>query len=294
MRYLWTCCAVVAVGLCFFVVSCFQAGEDFVFNGSAVSFLKSFKETRLVFPTDDPNKNVSISIKTRPGLIRPNLSAALSFLNQNYAHTEIYQRDIYDCKQFAYRLFQDLQEANFESRYVIISLRGEDEGHALAAIETSDAGLLFVDFTPFITAEGTGQKSTRTVVQVQEGKQYTRIPIEKLNPKFSNSESDFSAYGEILKEGNEEIKRFNFRIAELEEHKKQIEKQIGDFNQKTSAPGFQRSESLAQEQATIRTAIDAINAKFDSLTFEEQRIRNSYALDWIGSAWVVKSIKMIP
>lgn len=237
---------------------------------------------------------MTISIKSRPGLVRPRLESALEFIKNNYSHTATYQKDNYDCKQFAYQLYQDLQAANYESRFVIISLVGEREGHALAAIETSDAGTLYVDFTPFILLTGK-QKAVRSVAQVKEGKKYLRIPLENLTAGFRNQSSDFEAFQALLDEGEARIKRHNWQVDELEAHKKQIEKEIDEFQANTKNGVSPREyQRFVEEKENLERSVTQVNEKYDQLILDEQLLRNNSYLDWVGKGWIVKSIKMVP
>jgi hypothetical protein len=289
--WIWVC--FVTVFLSFGII--FSSDDSFIFRGNPLSFLKSFKDVKLTFPTNIPDKNVTIKLKTRPGLIRPNLKAALEFLKSNYSHMEEYKNDIYDCKQFALRIYDDAQLNNFEVKYVIISLLGQSEGHALAAIQTSDAGLLYVDFTPFILMDR-AQKPSRTVAQVEEGKPYVRVPIDFLDKNFRNEPKDFQAYQVHMHKAEGEITQYNDQLTHLENRKKSLEGKIGNFNSKVSK-GVTRDDAAAlkREQDSLQREVEEVNNNFDILNVKENLLKKSYStLDWIGKDWIVQTVKLVP
>lgn len=291
---MWCCFSILSTVL--IIGSCTNSYGDFDLSQSPIGFLKGLNEVNVSFPTDDPNQDVRLKFKKKQGAVRPSLSEALRFVKNNKSFNKPYVRDKYDCKQFAYQLFEDAQKENFEAQFVVLRLKNENEGHALSVIHTVDAGPLYVDFTPFLTADNS-QKPAQTVVLVKEGQPYIRIPLQALESNFSNSEMDFEMYRAKMEMGEREVKNYNQLAQSLEEQKQAIQQKIGNFNAKASNHDVARANyaSMQNEQNGLRREVEEINARYDHLNFEEARIRNMYYFsNWIGKSWVVDNIKHVP
>lgn len=291
---LWCCMSIL--GTILIIGSCTNSYGEFDLSQSPIGFLKGLNEINVSFPTDDPNKDVRLKFRKKQGAIRPTLSQALAFVRQNSGHRERYQRDVYDCKQFAHKLFEDAQKENFEAHFVILKLKNEEEGHALTAINTVDAGMLYVDFTPFVTGTNS-QKPSQTLAFVKEGHPYIRIPLEALGSRFSNSQADFEAFHANIEKGEREVQNYNQQVQSLEEQKKAVAARVGNFNSKVQNGQVVAANynSVKGEQDELQREVEALNARFDHLNFEEARIKNLYFFaDWVGKSWVVDSFKLVP
>jgi hypothetical protein len=291
---LWCCMSILSTVL--IIGSCTNTYGEFDLSQSPIGFLKGLNEITVSFPTDDPNKDVRLKFKKKQGATRPTLSQALNFIRQNMGYKERYQRDIYDCKQFAHKLFEDAQKENFEAHFVILKLKNEPEGHALTAIHTVDAGMLYVDFTPFLTGDSS-QKPSQTIAFVKEGHPYIRIPIEALGSRFANTQFDFENFQATIERGDKEIQNFNQQVTSLEEQKKAVEARVGNFNAKVQQVHVSAAhyENVLSEQDQLKREVEEINSRYDHLNFEQARIQNMYFFtDWVGKTWVVDSYKLVP
>ncbi len=291
---MWCCMSIL--GTILIIGSCTNSYGEFDLSQSPIGFLKGLNEITVSFPTDDPNKDVKFKFKKKQGAIRPTLSQALTFIRQNSGYRERYQRDTYDCKQFAYRLFEDAQRENFEAHFVILKLKNEQEGHALAAINTVDAGMLYIDFTPFLADDNT-QKPSQTVAFVKEGYHYIRIPMEALGARFANTQMDFETFQANIEKGEKEVQNYNQQVTSLEEQKRAVEARVGSFNSKVQQGQIVAAnyDHMRTEQDQLQRQVDEINARYDHLNFEEARIKNLYFFtNWVGKTWVVDSFKLVP
>ena len=295
MRKTLFSCVAALVATYFVTQSCTNTESSYFFEGNPISFFKSLQEVQVTFPTSVPGREITFKFKTRSGTVKPDIKEAILFLKSNYSYMETYRRDYYDCKQFAYRLYQDAQEHNFEVRYAILSLVGQKEGHAVTVVETSDGGELFVDFTPYITANDK-QKPSRTISQVKEGRPYIRIPLEIIGENFKNSDQDFIEYQNTLTKAEEEVKSYNSQIDTVNTQKSALESRIVSFKEKVQrGVAAENYNAMKSEQDSIEQDANSINAKFDELNSEEERLRSTYyAYDWVGKDWIVKSIKIVP
>jgi len=284
------------LGTILIIGSCTNSYGEFDLSQSPIGFLKGLNEITVSFPTDDPNKDVRLKFKKKQGATRPTLSQALTFIRQNSGYRQTYQRDTYDCKQFAHKLFEDAQRENFEAHFVILKLKNEQEGHALTAINTVDAGMLYIDFTPFLGADNT-QKPSQTVAFVKEGFHYIRIPLEALGARFTNSQLDFETFQSNIEKGEKEVHNYNQQVTSLEEQKRAVEARVGSFNSRVENGRVVSAnyDSVRSEQDELQKQVEDINARYDHLNFEQARIKNLYFFtDWVGKTWIVDSFKLVP
>ncbi|MEZ4815797.1 MAG: hypothetical protein R3A80_11405 [Bdellovibrionota bacterium] len=291
---IWCCLSILSTIL--IVGSCTNTYGEFDISQSPIGFLRGLNEVTVTFPTDVPNQTVRFKFKKKANAIRPQLKDALRFVKLNQGYKEVYKRDAYDCKQFAYNLFIDAQKENYEAGFVILRLKNESIGHAVAAIETADAGTLYVDFTPFMT-KNDQQKHSQTVAFVKEGEPYIRIPLNSLSPNFTNSEADFKYFYEKVKMGEKEVKKYNELALSLEEQKKAVAAKIGKFNSKVGSGRIAAAsqEAIQSEHEALQREVDDVNSRYDHLNFEEARIKSLYFFaDWVGNTWVIESLKMLP
>lgn len=290
----WSCMSILMTVM--IIGSCTNSYGEFDLSESPIGFLKGLNQVTVSFPTDNPEVDVKLKFKKKTGAIKPNLKQAIQFISKNEGYKKNYIRDIYDCKQFAYNLFLDAQKQNYETRFVIIDLKDKPEGHALTAIETVDAGTLFIDFTPLLTADGS-QKAAQTFVYVKEGEPYIRIPIAAIEPSFNNSDMDYIVFHKKLIRGEKEVNNFNSQALYLEQKKKETLAKIDSFKSKLSRRQIARSEleQLQDEQDELQREIKDIESRYTHLDYEEYRIKTLYLFtDWIGKDWVVDKIRFVP
>lgn len=291
---LWCCASILATVLV--VGSCTNSYGEFDLSESPIGFLRGLNQVNVTFPTDNPNVDVKLKFKKKQGAIRPSLATALKFVSMNQGYLKTYVRDDYDCKQFAYNLFLDAQNENYEAHFVVLDLKDEDEGHAVMSIETHDAGPLYVDFTPYLTKDGV-QKAMQTVAYVKAGEPYVRIPLNAIEGNFRNSSLDFLTFKAKMEKGDREIQNYNQGVISLEQKKKEIEAKVAAFKRRTAGQRVIASnyEELKNEHKALQDEIRDINDRYTHLNYEETRIRNLYlSTDWIGKSWVIEKAKSVP
>jgi hypothetical protein len=120
------------------------------------------------------------------------LSKLLDFLDRGAKNDRAYKLDEYDCKHFAYQLYQDAVKEGMAVRFVAMTIQNSPIGHAFNAFLTSDAGVVFVDFTSGASSKNpTRTLAQKNVVHAAPGDPYIRIPLQFLAADFRNDRADF-------------------------------------------------------------------------------------------------------
>ena len=108
--------------------------------------------------------------------------------------------DRYVCANYAVDLFKSMQQQGFKAWIVGIDYE-QPPSHAIVAVETSDNGTIFVDFTA-------GRGPSKRLVRCEEGKPLVSIDLEELDDDFSNSRKtwdDFEHLGDRIVSAREKI-----------------------------------------------------------------------------------------
>ncbi len=77
----------------------------------------------------------------------PNWQELIAFLLADPTDDKYYQKNIFDCGNFAEMLHNNAEAAGNTATFVAVFFEDEDIGHALNAFKTTDKGLVYVDCT---------------------------------------------------------------------------------------------------------------------------------------------------
>ena len=288
------CSSLVVIAL---LSSCSDSddGDSLSFNGALISIFGDSLEMNVSFPLTNSDKSVTLKFHRNSNAKKIPLSEAIEFVKNTNAHAATYVVDVYDCKQFAYKLFQEAQAKNYSTSFVLLTIKDQEVGHALVSLDTTDAGRLFVDITPIINQEKK-QILSKRIVYVDKDQQYVRIPVDALPEGFRNQASDFVAYFTQQRDSVEKIKKYNSDLEKLSADKNELEARMQNFQNEINrgvaadqVAQFRNREDKFNEEARI------LNTRIDELKMDEMRINNGYVdSEWVGKDWVVKSYKLLP
>ncbi|WP_321416557.1 hypothetical protein [uncultured Methanomethylovorans sp.] len=117
----------------------------------------------------------------------PTWDELMTFLKKDDTDRQQYQDGVFDCTQFAERLYNNAEQAGIRAAFVTIFWCNNSTGHALNAFQTTDKGLTFVDCTGS-KDKLEGRQSRDDIVYVEEGKTYGSISI------YRASDSDYDSF----------------------------------------------------------------------------------------------------
>ena len=137
----------------------------------------------------------------------PTWNQLKTFLEHDDTDERIYDRDRFNCVDFALLVHDNSEAAGIKAAYVEVDFVGEEEGHALNAFRTTDSGLIFVDCTGLEYSRSKYSKDT--VAYVEVGKEYGLISLGVVEGfSYGNYEQymdEWEAYQKDVEEYNDEF-----------------------------------------------------------------------------------------
>lgn len=106
----------------------------------------------------------------------PTWNELMLFLKEDDTDRILYQKDIFDCVDFAERLHNNAEKAGIRAAYVSVVYHDLPKGHAINAFQTSDKGLTFIDCTGAQYPLGE-LDSFDKVAYIEENKDYGIVSI---------------------------------------------------------------------------------------------------------------------
>ena len=279
----------------FVLIGCSRDDGSILLNGNPVSYVMDLQTVKVSFDTGTPGKEIVVKLKRNSNTRKVRFAEVAEFLKKDTSYLARYTLDDYDCKGFAFKLYDNAQAEKLEVRFVIMSIRDQVVGHALTAFDTTDLGRVFVDFTPLISPEGI-QKPSKRIVWVSEGDPYIRIPLENLPPGFSNTRNEFMAFKDKETQAARQLAEYNKEFDRLEPQKQELQKKMEEFGRRVgSGVPATDYEAVKTEKDRLDRDVNALNEQIDSLRRTEDRIRATfYDFDWVGKDWIINSIKLLP
>ena len=293
--------AIVRICLSFAIVislsSCSDSedGDSLSFNGALISIFGDSLEMNVSFPLTNSDKSVTLKFRRNSNAKKIPLSEAIEFVKNTNAHAATYIVDVHDCKQFAYKLFQEAQAKNYSTSFVLLTIKDQEVGHALVSLDTTDAGRLFVDITPIINHEKK-QILSKRIVYVDKDQQYVRIPVDALPDGFRNQPSDFISYFAQQRDSVEQIKKYNVDIEKISADKRELEARLQSFqNEINRGVAADQIAQFRDREEKFNEETRMLNTRIDEIKMDEMRINNRFVdSEWVGKDWVVKSYKLLP
>jgi hypothetical protein len=273
-----------------------QDDEILTYKGFHLSFLKNPDNMTIHFPTSVKGQEVKFIFMRNPAATPKSLKEIIEFLKQSDSHLGEYKEDFQDCKHFAYKLFEEAQAAGYKASYVILNLHNQEIGHALVAFESTDAGLVYADFTPVVIKKNNKQFPSKAIVQVAKDKPYIKIPLSYVKKVFQNKPKDFVDHAVAQESAIKYLEEYNKNHEILSARKYDLERRVTDFNFDAQRINQQReTSSLRREQNLLQVEINKLNRDLEKLAIEEEKLRGilgDATLD--EDIWVVKAFKLVP
>ncbi len=170
-----------------------------------------------------------------PDATNPTYAELVAFIKEDITDSKLYVQGLKlqegiiigrVCADFAEEVHNNAEAKGIRAAWVGIDLRGNEDGHALNAFETTDRGLVYVDSTGKDTAFAqleTGIESIDAppswdkIAYVEVGKILGAIYLDYAkSPSYDFYETykrKWQEHEEILREYNDEVLRYNREIA---------------------------------------------------------------------------------
>lgn len=161
-----------------------------------------------------------IELINNPDATDPTYAELIVFIKADTADEGLYTNS-YVCSDFAEAVHNNAEAAGIRAAWVGIDFKGDDEGHAYNAFETTDLGLVFIDCVGENPAsQSDPPKNNPTswdkVAYVEIGKEYGLIAIDKaeslLYSFYEEYKQEWQEYQALLSDYNEEVMRYNQEI----------------------------------------------------------------------------------
>jgi hypothetical protein len=231
--------------------------------------------------------NLTRNSKRRP---RP-MAELLGFLHYYNGHKKSYVLDEHDCKHFAYELWSKLNEQEFQAHYVAIQLTGQEVGHALVAIDTTDHERVMVDVTPAIRSDTAKQIPMKVLAWVQVGDPYVRYPLEKLGSGFVNHRSTFLDRYKAETRFFESSRRMQDQQMSLTEEKKFLEDRVADLQNRIRQDSS--DPALEVEAEMLKAQLEKFNSGILDFNSEAQELsRELKNRGYTSDSWVVSEVQV--
>ena len=229
---------------------------------------------------------------SKPGTVKPSFSQLLGLLRPSMASTGAYVIDKHDCKHFAYALYEELSGKGYAAHFIAVTLRGLSSGHALVAIDTTDQGRVYVDFTPRLKKDG-GTTENRSLAWVEPGMNYMRLSLDHVPSGFTNERGYFEERNQQVTLLKKQIDHVSDEIANLRGQIDQIQAELKPYNHQQVAPELY--EKIQARDKELHAFVEAHNAKVSEhknlVERANDRIREVEQFD---DFWVVETIKEMP
>jgi len=257
---------------------------------------------KMIFKNSPGAKELTQELKftMNPNARKVDFSEVLYFLNQNSSHKRDYVLDDYDCKHFAHRLISDAQKKGIKSYFVAIKLQNKEVGHAIAAFETSDWGMVFVDFTP--ASQNAKSKYQRNLIWLEEGERFLSIPLEELGMSFRYEKRSFESFHAKRFALQMEAQNINSAYMELQSDVNKYNQEMQIFSRRIQYINQNRTPVNQQLKNEIQAKQEELNEIRQELEdrqaeLEDQRISHQDEVQEVGintSDWVVESFQFFP
>ncbi len=231
---------------------------------------------RISFPRSDGEGNVVIDLRPNPKARARSFAELMGALRASRGHLRPYVLDEYDCKHFAAALYAELQAQGFAARFAAIAWTGKEIGHAVVAVETTDQGRVFVDFTP--AGQGAESRPQKALVWVEEGDPSWRLDLDRLPYGFEFRRDTFERFDRGAKELEGNAQSLEAGAQRIEVERAALAEDAEAFSSEASSGQMTREDFEARRQALLAAQtelneeIEAHNRQVEGARRESARI----------------------
>jgi hypothetical protein len=230
-----------------------------------------FQNPEYIYIEDHPvigSDGNPIKLKENPNAINPSYEELTVFIKADHTEDSNYvDGDCggYRCTEFARDLHNNLESFGAKTAFVAVSFVGEDVGHAIDAVQTTDRGLVYIDCTGAKKGEELSLNVvTRdpnrliagkhdTIAYVVKGKPYGTI---NLDYAVSNSYDFYSSYCEQCSAYEQTLEKYDADVARFNLDADAYKQESDNAPKNISQAEWERLNSLFQSLQARREDLD--------------------------------------